>query len=162
MIRRAIDAALLKREPYLVMVVRPDGVADGAIVVGVVYALLMIPVVLDGVDVLTATRVILYGLVNWLILSGLVYLIGRYLLEGDGSYPGTMAATSIGHPVLLAGILLAPVLDPWKAQLVVSAWLVATLWVAARVALELPKGRAALAAVGGWAAFVVVSLIFRF
>ena len=162
MIRRAIDAALLKREPYLVMVVRPDGVADGAIVVGVVYALLMIPVVLDGVDVLTATRVILYGLVNWLILSGLVYLIGRYLLEGDGSYPGTMAATSIGHPVLLAGILLAPVLDPWKAQLVVSAWLVATLWVAARVALELPKGRAALAATGGWAAFVVVSLIFRF
>ena len=28
-IRRAFDAALLKREPYLVMVVRPDGVADG-------------------------------------------------------------------------------------------------------------------------------------
>jgi hypothetical protein len=38
-IRRAIDAALLKREPYLVMVVRPDGVADGAIVAAAVYAL---------------------------------------------------------------------------------------------------------------------------
>jgi hypothetical protein len=161
-IRRAIDAALLKREPYLVMVVRPDGVADGALVVATVYALLMIPVVLDGIGVITATRVILYGLVNWIILSGLVYLIGRYLLEGDGSFPGTMAATAIGHPVLLAGILLAPILEPWQAQLVVSVWLVATLWVAARVALELPRTRAAVAAVGGWAAFVVVSLIFRF
>jgi hypothetical protein len=89
-------------------------------------------------------------------------LIGKYLLDGDGSFPGTMAATSIGHPVLLTGILLAPFLNPWRAQMVVSAWLVATLWVAARVALELPKGRAALAAIGGWAAFVVVSLIFRF
>jgi tRNA pseudouridine(38-40) synthase len=114
-IRRAIDAALLKREPYLVMVVRPDGVADGAMVVAAVYALLMIPWVLDGIGIITATRVILYGLVNWIILSGLVYLIGRYLLDGDGSYPGTMAATAIGHPVLLAGILLAPILDPWRA-----------------------------------------------
>ena len=33
---------------------------------------------------------------------------------------------------------------------------------AARVALELPKGRAAVAAIGGWMAFVVVSLLFRF
>jgi hypothetical protein len=30
------------------------------------------------------------------------------------------------------------------------------------VALELPKTRAAVAAVGGWVAFFVVSLIFRF
>lgn len=162
MIKRAIDAALLKREPYLVMVVRPDGVADGAIVVAVVHALLMIPLVLDGIDVLVAARLILYGLVNWIVLSGLVYLIGKHFLEGDGSYPGTMAATSIGYPVLLAAIVLAPVLHPLQAQLIVSIWLVATVWMAARAALDLPKVRAAAAAVGGWVAFVVVSLLLRF
>lgn len=162
MIRRAIDAALLRREPYLEMLLRRDGVADGAIVVATVHALLMIPWILDGVGPLTAVRVVLYGLINWIMLSGLVYLIGRYLLEGDGTFPGTMAATSIGHPVLLAGVLLAPFMHPLRAQLVVSIWLVATLWVAARVALELPRSRAAVAAVGGWAAFVVVSLLFRF
>ncbi len=37
-----------------------------------------------------------------------------------------------------------------------------TLWMAARVALELSRDKAALAAGGGWAAFVVVSAIFRF
>jgi len=162
MIKRAIDAALLKREPYLVMVVRPDGVADGAIVVAVVHALLIIPLVMDGVGVLNAARIILYGLVNWIVLSGLVYLIGKYLLEGDGSYPGTMAATSIGYPVLLAAIVLAPFVTPLQAQLIVSVWLVATVWMAARAALELSKTRAATAAVGGWAAFVVVSLLLRF
>jgi len=141
---------------------KADGVADGAIVVATVHALLMIPLVLDGIGVLVAARVILYGLVNWIVLSGLVYLIGKYLLEGDGSYPGTMAATSIGYPVLLAAIVLAPFLRPLQAQLIVSIWLVATVWMAARAALDLPKAQAAAAAVGGWVAFVVVSLLFRF
>lgn len=162
MIQRAINAALLKREPYVIMVVSPDGVADGAVVVAVVYSLLMIPLVIDGVGILTAARVILYGLVNWIVLSGLVYLIGKHLLDGDGSFPGTMAATSIGYPVLLAGILLAPVVSPLQAQLIVSVWLVATVWMAARAALELPPARAVAAALGGWGAFVVVSLLFRF
>jgi hypothetical protein len=162
MIRRAIDAAFLRRAPYLEMLLRRDGVADGAIVVAVVHALLIIPWVIDGVGALTAVRVVLYGLINWIMLSGLVYLIGRYLLEGSGTFPGTMAATSIGYPVLLLAFLLAPFVRPLNAQLIVSVWLVATVWMAARVALELPKSRAALAAIGGWAAFIVVSLIFRF
>lgn len=162
MIQRALNAALLKREPYVVMVVRPDGVADGAVVIVVVYTLLMIPLVLDGIGILAAASVILYGLVNWIVLSGLVYLIGKHLLEGDGSFPGTMAATSIGYPVLLAGIALAPIVSPLQAQLVASVWLVATVWMAARAALELPPARAAAAAAGGWAAFIVVSLLLRF
>jgi hypothetical protein len=162
MIRRAVNAALLRREPYLEMLLRRDGVADGAIVVAVVYALLIIPLMLDGVGLLLAVRVVLYGLINWIMLSGLVYLIGRYFLDGEGTFPGTMAATSIGYPVLLLAFLLAPFISPLRAQLIVSIWLVATVWMAARVALELPKGRAALAAVGGWVAFIVVSLLFRF
>ncbi len=163
MIRRAIAAAFLRREPYLVMVVRPNGVADGAIVVAAVFAVLAIPVAFDDVTLLTAViRLVLSGLVNWIVLSGLVYLIGRHLLEGDGSFQATMAATSIGYPVLLAAIPLAIFVERWQAQLIVSLWLVATVWVAARVALDLPRWQAAAAAIGGWAAFVVLSLIFRF
>ena len=161
MIRRAIDAALLRRDPYLHMVVARDGVADGAIVVATVYAILMIPIVLDGAQLFTAIRVVLSGLFSWIILSGLVYLVGRHLLEGYGSFPGVMAATSIGTPVLLASLLLAPVLDPFPARLIVSVWYVLTLWMAARVSLELSARHAALAAIGGWLAFVVVSAIFR-
>ena len=162
MITRAINAALLRRDPYVYMVVASDGVADGAIVVAVVNAALMAPLMLDGATLFVAARLILSGLFSWIILSGLVYLVGRHLLEGYGSFPGVMAATSIGTPVLLASIALAPFVDPFTARLIVSVWLVATLWVAARVALELEREKAALAAIGGWVAFVVVSAIFRF
>lgn len=162
MIRRAINAAFLRRDPYLYMVLARDGVADGAIVVAVVYALLMTPLVLDGISVISAARLVLSGMFSWIILSGLVYLVGRHLLDGYGSFQGVMAATSIGTPVLLASIALAPLVDPFTARMIVSAWLVLTLWVSARVALELSNDKAALAAIGGWVAFIVVSAIFRF
>jgi hypothetical protein len=160
MIKLVIDAALLRRDPYLRMVVAPNGVGDGAIIVALVGAILMIPALVDGLDVFAAARAILRSLVWWIILSGLVYLIGRHGFEGYGSFPGTMAAVSIGFPVLISGLLLAPFVSGLTATLIVSVWLVATLWVAARVALELDSGKAAIAAAGGWAGFVVVAAIF--
>jgi hypothetical protein len=161
MIRHAVDAALLRRNPYLRMVIARDGVADGAIVVAAVHAVLMIPSLLDGHGLFFALRVVLRGMVVWIVLSGLVYLIGRHGLEGDGSFAGTMAAVSIGMPVLLSSLFLTPFVSQLVAQLIVSVWLMATLWIAARVALELDPGRGAIAAVGGWAAFVVVATMFR-
>ena len=184
MIRRAISAALLRRTPYLEMVIRRDGVADGAIVVVVVHALLMIPLLLEGLGVLPTARLILYGLVDWILLSGMVYLIGRHLLDGDGSFPGTMAATSIGFPVLLVGAIIARVTgglielgryysivvpsfrfslsgDLSSAYWLIVLWLVATVWMAARVALELPRGKAAAAAFGGWLASFIITLLLR-
>lgn len=162
MISRAINAALLRRDPYVYMVLARDGVADGAIVVAAVYAILMLPVVLGGVELFSAIRLVLSGLFAWIILSGLVYLLGRHWLEGYGSFPGVMAATAIGTPVLLASLVLAPFVDPLPARLIVSTWYVLTLWMAARVALELRPSQAALAAGGGWVAYVIVSALFRF
>jgi hypothetical protein len=144
------------------MVVARDGVADGAIVVAVVYAVLMVPVVLDGIPLFSAIRLVLSGMFAWIILSGLIYLIGRHAFEGWGGFPGVMAATSIGTPVLLGSLLLTPFLDPFPAQLIASTWYVLTLWMAARVALELEADKAALTALGGWVAYLVVSAIFRF
>lgn len=161
MIRHAINAALLRRDPYLRMVIARDGVADGAIVVAAVHLILMVPWLLDGLSIFGAVRGVLRGLVTWILLAGLVYLIGRHGLEGDGSFPGTMAAVSIGMPVLLAALILGPFVSALTAELVISVWLMATLWVAAKVALELDAGRAAIAAVGGWVGFVVVASLFR-
>lgn len=161
MIKHVIDAALLRRDPYLRMVIAPNGVGDGAIIVAVVGAIFMAaPALLDGLGVFAAARAILRSLVWWIILSGLVYLIGRHALEGYGSFPGTMAAVSIGFPVLISGLLLKPFVSDLTATLIVSVWLVATMWVAARVALELDSVKAAMAAAGGWAGFVVVAAIF--
>jgi hypothetical protein len=72
-----------------------------------------------------------------------------------------MAAVAIGMPVIVASLVLRPFVGALASELIVSIWLMATLWMAARVALELDRSRALVAAVGGWAAFVMVAALFR-
>jgi len=161
MLRNALRAAFLRREPYVRMVVAADGVADGAIVVAIVYLIQVALYLGSGFEAFTIVRVVLNGLFGWIMLSGMVYLAGRYLLEGSGSFPSTMAATSIGYPVLVLSLALGFVVEPYQAQLIASIWLVLTLWVAARVALELDAKRAGVAALLGWVAYVAVTAILR-
>jgi len=160
-IRNIVNAAVLRREPYVRMVVASDGVADGAIVVAAVYLILVIMYLGTGFEGFTIVRGVLNGVVGWIILSGLVYLAGRHLLEGHGSFPGTMAATSIGFPVLLTSLALRLVMQPYRALQIASLWLVLTVWVAARVALELDRVKAAVAAGLGWVSYLVVVAVFR-
>ena len=143
------------------MVVAGDGVADGAIVVAAVYLILVTLYLGTGFEGFTIVRVVLNGLFGWIMLSGLVYLVGRHFLEGSGSFPSTMAATSIGYPVLVASLALGFVIEPYRAQQIASLWLVLTVWVAARVALELHRVKAAVAAGLGWVAYLVVVTIFK-
>ena len=64
----------------------------------------------------------------------------------------------ISTAVFVAGLWLGLNRTEWAIIILTMA----TVWMAARAALDLPKARAAAAAVGGWVAFVVVSLLFRF
>ncbi|HLA65885.1 MAG TPA: hypothetical protein VJP05_00140 [Acidimicrobiia bacterium] len=161
MIRNAIRAAFLRRDPYVRMVVAGDGVADGAIVVAAVYLILVTLYLGTGFEGFTIVRVVLNGLFGWIMLSGLVYLVGRHFLEGSGSFPSTMAATSIGYPVLVASLALGFVIEPYRAQQIASLWLVLTVWMAARVALELDAPKAAVAAALGWASYLALTALFR-
>jgi len=156
----ALKAAFLRRDPYLRMVVASDGVADGAMIVAAVYAALVLIHLGDGFSGFLLVRVVLDGLFKWIVLSGLVYLAGRHLLEGDGSFPSTMAATSIGFPVILLALALRLVVSVDQAEFLASLWLMLTTWVAARVALELDPGRAAVAAGLGWAGYLIILQFF--
>jgi hypothetical protein len=157
-----LRGAFLRRDAYVRMVLAPNGAADGLMIVAGVYLLRILVAVFQDVGVVAALRFAVGGVIGWIILSGLVYLIGRHLLEGYGSFPGVLAAASLGFPPLLLAIPLTLVISPLGADLVVSAWLVACLWVAARVALELEPEKAIVAAAGGWACWIVVMYLFHF
>jgi hypothetical protein len=157
-----VRAARLRREPYLRQVLAPDGVADGAMIVGVVYLALAIPAFVRGVDIIPILRFMLGGLFGWIILSGLVYLIGKHGLEGYGSFQGVMAASALAFPPLVIGVVIEFLLDPLPSSLIASVWLLFCLWMAAKVALDLSNDRAALATIGGYLAWLLVRLIFRF
>jgi hypothetical protein len=150
----------LRRDAYLRMVLAPDGVADGAMVVGAVYFLLAVPGIVRGAALPALVWSVIGGVFGWLVLSGLVYLAGRYVLEGDGTFPGVAAASSLAFPPLLLALGLRPVLDSFAALLAASVWSLACAWQAARVALELAPARSALAVAvgyGGWLLLASVS-----
>ncbi|MDX1689901.1 MAG: YIP1 family protein [Acidimicrobiia bacterium] len=155
-------AARLRRDPYLRMTLAPDGVADGALIVAAIHGVLVVPALIRGADLVVLVRFVLSGMFGWLILSGLVYLIGRHLLEGYGSYQGMMAASSLAYGPLLLAIPIALFIDVGFASLIPSIWLLACVWMAAQQALELSKEHAALAAIGGYAAWVIIQTILSF
>ena len=155
-------AARLQRDPYLRMTLSNDGVADGAMIVGGVHLALAVPALVRGLDLITVVRFVLSGMFGWLILSGLVYLIGRHMLEGYGSYQGMMAASSLAYGPLLLAIPIALFIDVGFASLIPSVWLLACIWMAAQQALELDRQNAALAAIGGYAAWVILQTILAF
>lgn len=158
----ALRAARLQRDAYLRQVLAPDGVADGALIVGAVYLALAVPALARGVDIIPVIRFVLGGLFGWIILSGLVYLIGKHALEGYGSFQGVMAAASLAFPPLVVGLLIEFLLDPLPSSLIASVWLLACLWMAARVALDLSAEKAALATAGGYLAWLLIRLVFSF
>jgi hypothetical protein len=159
-LRVILAGAALRRSAYLRMVLAPDGVADGALVVAAVQLLLAVPGLFRGAGLLPVVWSVIGGVFGWLVLAGLVYLAGKHLLGGDGTFPGVAAASALAFPPLLAALALRLVLDPFLALLAASAWLLACLWQAARVALGLAPARSALAVAvgyGGWLLLTSVS-----
>jgi hypothetical protein len=149
-LRVILSGAALRRDAYLRMVLAPDGVADGAMVVAGVYLLLAVPGILRGAGLLSVVWSVIGGVFGWVVLAGLVYLAGRYVLEGDGTFPGVAAAAALAFPPLLVALVLGLFMSPFLALLAASVWSLACLWQAARVALELAPGRTALAVAVGY------------
>jgi hypothetical protein len=159
MLSVVLRGAALRRDPYLRMVLSAEGVADGAMVVAAVYLLLAVPGMIGSAGVLAIAGFVVGGVFGWIVLSGLVYLAGRHLLEGDGTFRSVMAASSLAFPPLLVALALRPFLPPLPSLLVASVWSVACLWQAARVSLELPSPRAALAVAVGYGGWMLLSAV---
>ena len=185
MIRQMIRAATFQRDAYLRAVIGTNGTGDAVIIVVAVYFVLSVVVSGYGaLDVIGHARFILNGAFAWLILAGVIYLVSRHLLGGDGSFQGVLAMAALAHPVLLllvaAQIGTAPPLTllehptllvlaigrldliPIIVVLVATAWFLAILAASTRVAMSLPMDRAAMAVGGGYAAWWMIDSIFRF
>lgn len=159
MLRVILRGLVLRRDAYLRMVLAREGVADAALVVAVVYLLLAVPGLLGAASLLGAVRFVVSGVFGWVVLSGLTYLAGRHVLEGDGTFPSVMAAAGLAFPPLLLSLAMRPFLLPLAALALASAWLLACLWQAARVSLDLSPGKAAAAAAGGYGGWLVLAAL---
>ena len=185
MLRQVIRSVTFRRDGYLRAVLGNRGVADGVVIVAAVYLALALTIGSRGIgDLVGHARFVLNGGFAWLIITGLLYLITRHGLRGEGSFQGVLATTALAHPVLLL-LAIAQVGDPIPLALfahptllatevfrleflagvgvvVATAWFLAILTAGARIAMSLSLERAALAVGGSYVAWWLVGTIFGF
>jgi hypothetical protein len=98
-------------------------------------------------------------LVGWVLWSGIVYLVGTRVFGGTASWGELLRTLGFAQaPAVFLALGFIPVVG-WVVRLVVGIWLLATTLVAIRQALDVTTGKAALTAVVGWAASIVVNFL---
>ena len=102
MIRQVIRGATFERDAYLRAVIGTNGTGDAVIIVVAVYVVLALTVSPWAVtDFVGLARFVLNGAFAWVILTGIIYLITRHGMRGEGSFQGVLAMSALAHPVLV-------------------------------------------------------------
>lgn len=113
------------------------------------------------VNPFTLVQVLLGALFTWVIYSGAVYLVSRYLLDGTGQYAIYLRITGFAYPTLLLVVFTAIfVQDLLLAFMLGGAWFVVVVAYGLMYTVDLPLAKAAASAVGGFVVIVVVQAIF--
>ncbi len=100
-------------------------------------------------------------LAGWAVWSGVIYFVGTRLFEGRATWGELLRTLGFAQA---PGVLLVVAIVPFLgglAQFAVGIWLLATMIVAVRQALDVTTGKAVLTAVVGWVGFVLVNVLGR-
>jgi hypothetical protein len=163
-LHRLLQTVRFERDAYVWMDFNDRATGDGLILVVVTELLLLLGWGLSVGDIFSALPGVLLKLLNsivlWLLYSGIVFAIVRYLFRAEGSFPFYLRLTGFAAPTLL--LLIATFLLPLPLLLAVvlgSIWFVAVVAQGTHYVADLPLERAALAAVGGFAGVIIVTSI---
>ena len=167
-LKRLLQAVRLDREAFVWMDFNDRATGDGLILVAVTTVLFAMagPSSLLGLATsLSGIQFILQALIQaaifWLVYSGLAYAIGRFLLDGEGSYATTLRIVGFAYPTLLLSLATDVLItQPTIAFLLGSLWFLAVVTSGLRYTADLPLERAALASFGGILAWIVIQQIF--
>jgi hypothetical protein len=100
-------------------------------------------------------------LVGWAVWSGVIYFVGTRLFDGRATWGELLRTLGFAQA---PGVLLVVAIVPFLgglAQFAIGIWLLATMIVAVRQALDVTTGKAVLTAVVGWVGFVLVNVLGR-
>lgn len=102
----------------------------------------------------------------WLILSGLTFAVIKYLFQENMDFAFVLRLTGYAYPTRLLRIAAVAFLQPTTASTVVVAGVLGTLWFGYIVAkgldhaAEIGLAKGALAVVGAYAGYLIISSIF--
>jgi hypothetical protein len=158
LVDRMVGAALLDVETYEEVEHDTEATQQAATVVVLVAACTALGAWGGPVTMISAA---LTALIGWLIWSGITYLIGTKLFEGEATWGELLRTIGFAQaPGVLAVLGLVPLVGG-MVRFALLFWLLAAGIVAIRQALDVSTGKAVLTAVLGWVAYGALFMIFR-
>jgi hypothetical protein len=163
-LNRLLQTIRFDRDAFVWMEFNDRATGDALIIVAVTDVLFLIAGgtslfgLVTGIFDLLAT--LLSTVVFWLVYSGLVYATVVYLFRGDGRFPIYLRMAGFAFPTLLLTIATAQIFgDGLLATLLGSLWFLLVVAYGTHYVSDLPLDRSIVAAVLGWAGWIVVSTI---
>ncbi len=169
-LKRFLQTIRLEREAFVWMAFNDRATGDALVLVGVTQ-LLMFAGFAGGLGSLfnistwsLLISLVLAGLVQWLLYSGIAWALVRYVVQGSGDYANYLRFTGFAYPTTLVTLAVAIVMD--RTGLIPFAlgfvWFIAVIARGIEYESDLPREKAWLVAVGALGGLLVVDAIFNF
>jgi hypothetical protein len=154
----------LERDAFVWMDFNDRATGDAAILVGMTQILISLGLgrsLIDLLNPLTLIQLLLSALFTWVIYSGAVYVVSRFLLDGSGSYAIYLRITGFAYPTLLLFVFTAIFIsNTTLAFLLGGAWFIVIVANGLTYTVDIPLPRAVGAAIGGFVVVVIAQAIF--
>ncbi len=163
-LNRLLQAIRFDRDAFVWMDLNDRATGDALIIVAITEVLIIIAGGTSLFGLVTGLASVLSALLStvifWLIYSGLVYAVVVYLFRGDGHYPVYLRIAGFAFPTLLLTIATTQIFGVGLiGTLVGSLWFLLVVAYGTHYISDLPLDRSLVAAVLGWAGWIVVSAI---
>ena len=157
LMERMKGAALLNIGVYEEVEHDPDATGQAAIVVGIVAVCAAIGGAREGAGGIIGLLLAAY--IGWLLWAGVTYVVGDKLLGGTATWGELLRTTGFAQsPGVLLLLGFIPLLG-WIVRFVVWIWLLLTVFIGVRQALDVGSGRALAAVVIGWFAYLLLGVV---
>ena len=161
---RLLQAVKLRRDAFVWMDFNDRATGDAAILVAITQLLIALGLgasLFDLISPLILVQLLIGALFTWVLYSGAVYLVSRFLLDGTGQYAIYLRITGFAYPTLLLVVFTSIVIsNPTLALALGGAWFVVVVANGLMYTVDLPLPKAFLAAIGGFVVVVTVQAIF--
>lgn len=158
MVDRMVGAAFLSVDAYEEVEHDADATLQAAGVVAMVAVAGAIGA--SPLGLLGAGRAAVASLVGWLVWAGITYLVGDKLLGGTATWGELLRTLGFAQaPGILLVLGIIPLLGT-PIVFFVGLWMLVAAFIAIRQALDFGNGKTVATVLLGWAAYMVLQVIF--
>lgn len=158
LLKRSVQAALLRRDAFLWMFFEGGATGDALILVAATGIILA----LAGPATFSMSllfQVLVNSLFMWLVITALVWASAKFVLEASGEYATVLRVVGFATPTLLVWLVTVRFFDSALGIILGALWFLAVIAAGLRVVMEMPTDRAWAAAGMGFAGWLLLQIL---